>query len=171
PAAIRTPSLHRKPAMAVRPLLWLGLVLCAAVSAAHLCADDDSPPVNLPGKPYLALRIRKVAPAAPPAAGALRVDLHPNVQRSDILTPGWENWKVPEGPSASAKFGAVTVTLRKAGAVGTGLATSWWKPGFDYPATMASDGVFVKDGDRGGQLEIVLRGLAPGRHSLVTDHT
>jgi hypothetical protein len=136
----------------------------------YVYADDVSPPVKLPGKPYLALRIRKVAPADPPTTGALRVDLHPNVQRSDILTRGWENWKVPEGQSSSAKFGAVTVALRKAGTVGTGLATSWWKPGYDYPATMASDGVFVKDGNRGGQLEIVLRGLAPGRHSLVTYH-
>jgi hypothetical protein len=136
----------------------------------YLFADDDSPPVRLPGKPYLALRIRQVSPAAPAGAGAVKVDLNPDVPRADVRTPGCENWRVPEGPSATAKFGAVTVTLRKAGAAGTGLATAWWKPGFDYPATLASDGVFVKDGNRGGQMEIVLRGLTPGRHSLVTYH-
>src|SRR5262249_3569233 len=57
----------------------------------YVYADDNSPPVKLPGKPYLALRIRRVAAAAPPAAGALRVDLNPNRQRSDLLTPGWEH--------------------------------------------------------------------------------
>jgi hypothetical protein len=101
-------------------------------------------------------------------AAELKVDLSPNLARQDILTPGWENWKVPEGASATAQFGDVRVTLRPAGAVGSGLAVSWWKAGLDYPATMASDGVSVKDGRAGGQLEIVLAGLSPGRHTLAT---
>src|SRR5262245_35039653 len=97
------------------------------------------------------------------AAAGPRVDLNQDVTRGDVLSPGWENWKVAEGPSASAKFGAVTVTLRAAGA-GARLNTGWWKPGFDYPARMASDGVFS------GKQELVLSGLAPGRHSLATYH-
>ena len=45
------------------------------------------------------------------------------------------------------------------------FTTAWWKPGFDYPARMASDGVVVR-----GKLELVLSGLASGRHSLATYH-
>src|SRR5262245_38476329 len=70
------------------------------------------------------------------AQEGLRVDLNQNNQRGDVRTPGWENWPVPDGSSATATFGPLSVTLRKAG--GGGLTTGWWKPGFDYPATMGS---------------------------------
>lgn len=104
---------------------------------------------------------------APAALGAVRVDLNQDNDRKDALTQGWENWRIKDGPSASQKFGDVTVTLR---AVGNGatLAGVMWKGGFDTGATMASDGVSLK-GD-GATLEIVLSGLSPGRHSLVTYH-
>lgn len=98
------------------------------------------------------------------AAAGPRVDVNPDMARADILSPGWENWRVPDGPSATATFGGVTVTLRAAG-TGAKLTGGWWKPGFDHPARMSSDGVTVA-----GKLELVLRGLAPGRHSLATYH-
>jgi hypothetical protein len=93
-----------------------------------------------------------------------RVDLNQDVPRGDVLSPGWDNWRVREGATASAKFGGVTVTLRAVGD-GAKLTTGWWKPGFDYPARMASDGVIVN-----GKLELVLSGLPAGRHSLGTYH-
>jgi hypothetical protein len=93
-----------------------------------------------------------------------RVDLNQDNGRGDVVSPGWDNWRVPEGPAARAKFGDVTVTLRAVGA-NARLTTGWWKPGFDYPARMASDGVIVH-----GTLELVLSGLSPGRHSLGTYH-
>ena len=96
----------------------------------------------------------------------VKVDLSINQSRSDILTRGWENWLVQDGASVSRKFGGVTVTLRGDGGAVSG---GWWKPGIGAGATMASDGVFVK-GARKVALEIVLDGLAPGRHSLVTYH-
>ena len=101
-----------------------------------------------------------------PARAEVKVDLSINQLRSDILTRGWENWLVKDGPSASRNFDGVTVTLRGDGGAVTG---GWWKPGIGAGATMASDGVFVK-GMRKVALEIVLDGLAPGRHSLVTYH-
>jgi hypothetical protein len=109
------------------------------------------------------LSVCLVLPPISAAAGP-RVDLNQDVARGDVLSPGWENWRVPEGASASAKFGSVTVTLKAVDANGK-LATGWWKPGFDYPARMASDGVVVN-----GKLELVLGGLAAGRHSLATYH-
>ena len=101
-----------------------------------------------------------------PARAAVKVDLSINQSRSDILTRGWENWLVKDGPSASRSFDGVAVTLRGDGGAVSG---GWWKPGIGAGATMASDGVFVK-GARKVALEIVLDGLPPGRHSLVTYH-
>ncbi len=106
-----------------------------------------------------ALALAPVAAVAGP-----RVDLNQDVARRDVLSPGWENWRVPAAAAATAKFGAIAVTLRAVGP-GAKLGTGWWKPGFDHPARMASDGVVVHGG-----LELVLRGLAPGRHSLATYH-
>src|SRR5262245_58827159 len=97
------------------------------------------------------------------AHAQLRVDLNQDNGRGDVLAPGWTSWRVQEKETASARFGDVTATLRAVGP-GAKLATAWWKPGFDYPARMASDGVVS------GKLELVLRGLPAGKHSLATYH-
>ncbi len=99
-----------------------------------------------------------------PASAGPRVDLNMDVARADVVSPGWENWRVPAEPAATARFGGITVTLRAVGS-GAKLATGWWKPGFDHPARMASDGVVVSGG-----LEMRLQGLPPGPHSLATYH-
>src|SRR5438067_8214471 len=103
-------------------------------------------------------------------AAPLKVDVNPDTNRKDALTPLWENWMVKEGAQDSHTFGEITVTLRKAGSVGSGLAGGLWKPGYDSRATMASDGVYVKDGDKGGALELVIHSLPVGKHSIVTYH-
>lgn len=92
-----------------------------------------------------------------------RVDINQDNGRGDVLAPGWISWRVPEKEAASARFGDVTATLRAVGQKPK-LTTAWWKPGFDYPARMASDGV-VAD-----KLELVLRGLSAGKHSVATYH-
>lgn len=97
------------------------------------------------------------------AHAGVRVDINQDNGRGDVLAPGWTSWRVQEKESATARFGDVTITLRAVGTKGK-LATGWWKPGFDYPARMASDGV-VSD-----KLELVLRGLTGGKHSLATYH-
>lgn len=91
-----------------------------------------------------------------------RVDLSQDNGRADVLAPGWDHWRVPEKETASATFGGITVTLR---APSGKLAPGWWKPGFDYPARMASDGVSASE-----KLELVLSGLPAGPHSLGTYH-
>ena len=103
-----------------------------------------------------------LAPLA--AVAGPRVDLNQDNGRGDVLSPGWDNWRVPQAASATAKFGGITVTIRAVGD-NAKLTTAWWKPGFDYPARMASDGVVVA-----GKMELVLRGLPAGRHSLATYH-
>jgi hypothetical protein len=104
------------------------------------------------------------------AAEPIRVDLSQDNGRNDVLARNAEHWRFADGDSATQTFRGVTVTLRKAGDVGTGLTGVWWKAGFDFNAALASDGVTVRDGDRGGRIEMTLRGLTPGRHSLVTFH-
>lgn len=98
------------------------------------------------------------------AYAGVRVDINQDNGRGDVLAPGWISWRIQEKETASARFGDLTATLRAFGPKAK-LATAWWKPGFDYPARMASDGVVVA-----GKLELVLHGLSAGKHSLATYH-
>lgn len=112
--------------------------------------------------PVLALGLFAVTSAA-----GIKVDINPDNNRKDVLTPGWQDWRVKEGvPSATAEFDGIKATLRSAGEGGKSLGVGWWKGGLDYGVTMANDGVYVA----GGPLELVLSGLSPGRHTLVTYH-
>src|SRR6476659_667846 len=88
------------------------------------------------------------------ASGAgIKVDINPDNNRKDVLTPGWQDWRVKDGvPSATAEFDGVKATLRPAAGSGKGLGVGWWKGGLDYGVTMANDGVYVA----GGPLELVL---------------
>jgi hypothetical protein len=101
-------------------------------------------------------------------AAELKVDLNPPERRTDILTPHWENWAWPEGPSGSRNFGDVTVTFRAA--PGGALAPVLFKGLLDYGAHMACDGIVVKEpaGDYG--FDMILSGLTPGKHTIVTYH-
>src|SRR5204862_2002655 len=101
---------------------------------------------------------------------SLKVDISPDNGRKDVLTPTCENWTIKDGPTASKTFGEITVTLRQAGSIGDGLTTAWWKAGLDTDATISSDGVTIKDGENGAELEMTVAGLPPGRHSIVTYH-
>jgi len=97
------------------------------------------------------------------SAQPLRVDLNPDNGRGDVRSPHAENWPITEGAELSRKFGAVEVTFR---APGGRLASTWWKAGYDSGAVLASDGLTRA----GGTIEMVIRGLSPGRHSLATWH-
>ncbi len=139
---------------------------------------DRPATIKQPGQPCLAIRLRAekamimrpsicllslvLAVGSAVAAGP-RVDVNPDMARGDILSPDWENWKIRDGTSATATFGGLTFTL-KAGS-GRKLVGGWWKPGLDHPARMASDGATVA-----GPLELRVRGLTPGRHSLGSYH-
>ncbi|MFT3780594.1 MAG: hypothetical protein QM790_01175 [Nibricoccus sp.] len=101
---------------------------------------------------------------------SLTVDINPATDRKDVLTEGYANWSVQEGTQVSKKFGEITVTLRPGRSGGNGLVPFMWKGGYDTGATVASDGVTVKDGDKNGSLEVVLSGLSAGRHALLTWH-
>ncbi len=98
--------------------------------------------------------------------GPLRVDVSPDFRRNDTGAPTWQEWQAPSGRRATRSFGSVTVTLRQADAQGSDLEGQWHKKALAARACMACDGVFVAD----GALEVVLEGLKPGPHTLVTYH-
>ncbi len=102
------------------------------------------------------------------AAAPLRVDLNTDVDRKDVQTRGWTNWRVPQDSSASLSEGAVKFTLSVQSSSPAKLSTAWWKRGYDTGATLASDGVFAPAGT---SLALRLEGLKSGRHSLTTYHS
>ncbi|HSY17370.1 MAG TPA: thrombospondin type 3 repeat-containing protein [Candidatus Acidoferrales bacterium] len=100
-------------------------------------------------------------------AGELKVDINPPDRRGDVLTPHWENWAWHEGASGTEKFGDVTVTFRAA--TGETLTPVLYKAGMDSGEHMGVDGFAVKN-PAGGAVEMVLSGLTPGKHTVVTYH-
>jgi len=106
--------------------------------------------------------------AAPLPARELKVDLNPPERRTDILTPHWENWAWTEGKSGSQTFGDVTVTFRAA--PDGVLAPVWFKGLLDYDAHMACDGVVVKKPADDDGIDMIVSGLTPGRHTIITYH-
>jgi hypothetical protein len=92
---------------------------------------------------------------------ALRVDISPDNGRKDIQTRGWENWLVKDGAEATQTFGPLRFKLRS---TGRPFKAELWKGALDTGATVAADGVSAQ------QIEMVISGLAAGKHSLVTYH-
>jgi hypothetical protein len=101
-------------------------------------------------------------------ATELKVDLNPPASRKDVLTPHWENWTWHEGASATQAFGAVTVTFRTA--TNEMLSPVLFKSLLDSGATMAADGIVVKNLTNGAPVEMVISGLAAGKHTITTYH-
>ena len=101
-------------------------------------------------------------------AAGLKVDLNPPDTRKDILTPHWENWAWHEGKSGAQTFGEVTVTFRAA--PDGVLAPVLFKGALDFGATLAADGITLAKSTNVSGVEMVISGLAPGRHSVVTYH-
>jgi hypothetical protein len=101
------------------------------------------------------------------AAAPLRVELNGDNGRRDVLTRGWTDWRVPDGEAATTTIGDLTFRLRAVGD-GSKLTAGWWTRGFDFGATLASDGIQVAG--PGAAIELVIEGLPPGPHSLTTWH-
>ena len=101
-------------------------------------------------------------------AAELKVDLNPPDTRQDILTPHWENWAWHTGASGSRTFGNITVTFRAP--ANEVLAPVLYKGVLDFGATMAADGIALKNSTNASGMEMVIGGLPPGKHTIVTYH-
>ena len=103
--------------------------------------------------------------ASPSAMGAGPVDVGQNNGRRDHVIQQGENWQVKDGEPATFSSAGVEFELR---AIGSELRTFFDKAPLVHGARLAPDGVFVEG--EGATLELVIRGLPAGRHSLVSYH-
>ncbi len=101
-------------------------------------------------------------------AAEIKVDLNPPDNRKDLLTPDWENWACPADNSVSRDFDGVGVAFRAP--PGGRLAPTLFKGSLDFGATMAADGITLEDASAPGEMQMIITGLAPGRHTVVTYH-
>ncbi|PTX94390.1 thrombospondin type 3 repeat-containing protein [Opitutus sp. ER46] len=104
--------------------------------------------------------------AGPAFAAPIKVDLSVG-GRADALAPGYAAWCDVTGKSAARRFGGVEVQLGVSHGV---MATTWWKGGAVEGARMVVDAVRVNRAAADAVLELRLRGLPAGRHSLATFH-
>ncbi|MCC6510236.1 MAG: T9SS C-terminal target domain-containing protein [Pirellulaceae bacterium] len=95
------------------------------------------------------------------------IDINPDNGRSDVRTPDAINWPIGSTKSAQVSADALGVELRTV-TKGSRLKFDWWKAGYDVGATLASDGVTTEQ--PGETIELILSGLAPGKHTLLTWH-
>ena len=117
-----------------------------------------------------AAAIVAIAVASAAIAAPLRVELNGDNGRNDVRTRGWADWRIPNGQAVSGTFGDVQLTLRAVGD-GATLVSDWWKRGFDFEATLASDGASLVPGEGDSALELVIAGLPAGRHTLSSWHS
>lgn len=116
--------------------------------------------------------------ALPAFAQALKVDFNfnnkPLSQTSDPAYTAWEDANIwlNGGDSISRTFDGITFTFTRVGPEGTGLRTDWYAGGI-ASARMANDGITVEPlhtQGQGGRIQLTLRGLSPGAHTLLTYH-
>ncbi|MDR0812110.1 MAG: T9SS C-terminal target domain-containing protein [Paludibacter sp.] len=86
----------------------------------------------------------------------------------EVNEPQYTPWAVSE-TSKTKYFGNIRISIDKAGDVGKGLVTNWYKTTLQAPyfARLANDGVTVADGDAGGQIALTFGGLKAGKHSIL----
>ncbi|ATC63360.1 pectate lyase [Nibricoccus aquaticus] len=89
--------------------------------------------------------------------------------RSDAIAPHFNQWPVKNGASDEKEIAGLSFKLTHRGP-GKGIATTWWKFGALEGSRMAVDGVTLDNGDTTSVLELRMRGLTPGPHTLVTYH-
>lgn len=90
---------------------------------------------------------------------------------AEVTESGYTPWVVDEATADSLTVNGVKFVLKK-GTAGTSLGTDWYKAGVQSPnyARLVCDGVTVKDANAGGQIELRIKGLPAGQHTLLTYH-
>ena len=96
----------------------------------------------------------------------LRIDLGMDTGRSDTARDGWVEWQVSDGPQAERSFDKIGITLRSP----AGFSGAWFKKGLAFDAAMATDGIASAGSGGENAIEVIIRGLPQGRHSIVTYH-
>ncbi|MDD3430519.1 MAG: thrombospondin type 3 repeat-containing protein [Bacteroidales bacterium] len=89
--------------------------------------------------------------------------------KSEVNEPGYTPWVVPARQNSKAVFSGIGVELKAIGSDRATLETGWSKMQVQSPylARLANDGISVAGK---GILEMRIKGLPPGQHSLQTFH-
>jgi hypothetical protein len=99
---------------------------------------------------------------------ANHIDFNPDNGRSDVRTPQAFNWPVGTCSEMEQTVGNIRVRIKAAGPSSSGLTFCWWKAGYDFGATLCSDGITTEA--TGDGIEMTLAGFSAGKHKLVTWH-
>ena len=102
------------------------------------------------------------------ASPTIRVDFDKSGrQSSEVSEDNYIPWVVTDVTSADTTISDVTITVAEAN--GTAIATNWYKASVQSPyyAKLVGDGIYVEDGNSGGELSLTFSGLEAGTHTLL----
>ena len=116
----------------------------------------------------LGIVLLSVLVAVPLHAREIKVDLNPPSNRHGLRSAHSDNWTWHGWISGERHFGYVTVQFNCA--KGETLAPALYKGLLDYGVHMGLDGFVLKNPAHPGGFDMILRGLSPGDHTLVTYH-
>ncbi|MCA9194226.1 MAG: hypothetical protein KDB03_20800 [Planctomycetales bacterium] len=102
-----------------------------------------------------------------PANEPVLVDISPDNLRSDVQADGASQWRISSAQTSQFSVGELKFVLTARGGDGAQFVDQWWKPALDYSAAFSTDGVAIANP---GSLELSIRGLSAGKHSLLTFH-
>lgn len=115
----------------------------------------------------------RLKPAPGLAGPALKVDLDMlGRPTSEVTELDYAAWPVTSGATLARSFSNVGFTFTKSGPNGTGLGAAWQKLAVNIPnyARLVGDGLIVSEGNAGSQVQLTIKGLPAGKHSLLTFH-
>jgi hypothetical protein len=86
---------------------------------------------------------------------------------AEVHEPGYSTWLIQSQESDTATFNGVQIILNVLSPENGKFMTSWYKAGIAN-TRLGSDGIQVANGNTGAKVEMRIRGLATGTHSLLT---
>ena len=99
-----------------------------------------------------------------------RVDISQDNGRRDVLAPDCHHWRMNETQESSTEIRGLSFVLRCVDPDAKMLC-DWWKKGFENRASLASDGIAIRAKEGSAAiLEMRIRGLQTGKHSIVSFH-
>ncbi|WP_316767161.1 Ig-like domain-containing protein [Pedobacter frigiditerrae] len=103
----------------------------------------------------------------------LKIDLNTAERRqAEVNELGYNPWAIKSGSSDQNTYKGIKITFSKKGEAGTTLTSNYYKTGIQAPnyARLVSDGLSVKEGSTGAQIEMRISGLPAGPQTLLTFH-
>lgn len=104
----------------------------------------------------------------------LKIDLNTAERRpAEVNELGYSPWAIKGGLTDQYTYKGIKITFSKKGEFGTTLTSNYYKTGIQAPnyARLVSDGLSVKEGSKGAQIEMRISGLPAGQHTLLTYHS